>query len=59
MEKLIERRKLMKKLGGVKLLGIFAALVGIGASLFSSFVEDRKMDEKISKAVQKALEHKE
>lgn len=52
-----------KKIDPLKALGIGATVLGLAASLFSSFVEDKKTDakiaEKVNKAVMTALEKKE
>ena len=52
-----------KNTKALKVLGIGAAVLGLAASLFSSFVEDKKTDakiaEKVKEAVAKALEAKE
>ncbi len=52
-----------KKIDTLKALGIGATVLGLAASLFSSFVEDKKTDakiaEKVNKAVMTALEKKE
>lgn len=52
-----------KKIDTIKVLGIGATVVGLAASLLSSFVEDKKTDakiaEKVNKAVMTALEKKE
>lgn len=39
----------------IKTLGIAATVVGIGASLFTDWVEDKKLDEKIETKVNEAL----
>lgn len=52
-----------KKIDALKALGIGATVLGLVASLFSSFVEDKKTDariaEKVNEAVATALEKKE
>lgn len=52
-----------KSMNTLKALGIGATALGLAASLFSSFVEDKKTDariaEKVKEAVTKALEEKE
>lgn len=45
----------MKKIDGVKALGLVATIGGVALSLLSDFVEDKKMDAKIEKKVRKAL----
>lgn len=44
-----------KKIDGIKTLGIVATVVGVGASLLSSFVEDKKTDAKIAEKVNEAV----
>lgn len=55
--------KKKKKNDALKVLGIGATALGLVASLFSSFVEDKKTDariaEKVNEAVAAALEKKE
>ncbi len=55
--------KKKKKIDALKALGIGATALGLAASLFSSFVEDKKTDariaEKVNEAVAAALEKKE
>ena len=52
-----------KKIDTLKALGIGATALGLAASLFSSFVEDKKTDakiaEKVNEAVTTALKKKE
>lgn len=43
----------------IKVLGIIASAVGIGASLLSGWVEDKKMDERIDVKVNEALAKRE
>lgn len=45
----------MKKIDGVKALGLIATIGGVALSLLSSFVEDKKTDAKIEEKVLKAL----
>lgn len=45
----------MKKMDGVKVLGLIATVGGVALSLLSSFVEDKKTDAKIEEKVRKAL----
>lgn len=45
----------MKKIDGVKALGLIATVGGIALSLLSSFVDDKKTDAKIEEKVRKAL----
>ena len=45
----------MKKMDGVKVLGLVATVGGVALSLLSSFVEDKKTDAKIEEKVRKAL----
>jgi hypothetical protein len=42
----------------MKILGIVATAVGMGASLLSGFVDDKKTDAKIEERVLKALAEK-
>ena len=39
----------------IKILGIAATAMGIGATLITGWVDDKKMDEKITKKVTEAL----
>lgn len=43
----------------IKGIGIAATAIGIGASLVSSWVEDKKMDDKIEEKVNEVLTKKE
>ncbi len=45
----------MKKIDGVKALGLIATVGGVALSLLSSFVEEKKTDAKIEEKVRKAL----
>lgn len=45
----------MKKIDGVKALGVIATVGGVALSLLSSFVDDKKTDAKIEEKVRKAL----
>ena len=42
----------------IKILGIAATIVGIGATLVSEWVNEKKMDEKIEEKVNEALAKK-
>lgn len=44
-----------KKIDALKVLGIGATVLGLAASLFSSFVEDKKTDAKIAEKVNEAV----
>lgn len=44
-----------KKIDTLKALGIGATVFGLTASLFSSFVEDKKTDAKIAEKVNEAV----
>lgn len=48
----------MKKIDGVKALGVIATVGGVALSLLSSFVDDKKTDAKIEEKVRKALAEK-
>lgn len=52
-----------RKIDTLKALGIGATVLGLAASLFSSFVDDKKTDakiaDKVNQAVTKALVEKE
>lgn len=39
----------------IKVIGIAATVLGMGATLITSWVDDKKMDEKIIKKVEEAL----
>ena len=39
----------------IKALGIFATIVGVGATLLTDYVNEKKMDEKIEEKVNAAL----
>lgn len=41
--------------GLIKIIGLIASLLGIGASLVSDWVSEKKMDEKISEKVAEAF----
>ena len=43
----------------IKVIGMAAALIGIGVNLITDWVDDQKMDEKIDKKVNEALAKKE
>lgn len=43
----------------VKILGMVATAMGIGATLITSWVDDKKMDEKIIKKINEALANRE
>ena len=43
----------------IKVLGIVASLIGVGASLVSDWVNERKMEEEIDKKVNEALAKRE
>lgn len=43
----------------VKILGIAATVVGMGAALLTDWVNDKKMDEKIIKKINEALANRE
>lgn len=43
----------------VKILGIVATIVGIGATLLSDWVNEKKMDEKIDEKINEALANRE
>lgn len=43
----------------VKILGIAATVVGMGATLLIDWVNDKKMDEKIIKKINEALANRE
>lgn len=45
----------MKKVDGVKALGLIASVGGVALSLLSSFVDDKKTDAKIEEKIRKAL----
>lgn len=45
----------MKKMDGIKVLGVVATIGGVALSLLSSFVDEKKTDAKIEEKVQKAL----
>ncbi len=42
----------------IKILGIAATAMGIGATLITSWVDDKKMDEKITKKITEVLQNK-
>lgn len=44
-----------KKIDTLKALGIGSMILGVGASLFSSFVDDKKTDAKITEKVNEAV----
>ena len=44
-----------KKINTLKALGVGATVFGLAASLFSSFVEDKKTDAKITEKVNEAV----
>lgn len=48
-----------KKVSTLKVLGIAATVVGMAASLFSDWVGDKKMDDKIEEKVCEAIAKKE
>ena len=39
----------------IKILGISASVIGMGATLLTDYVNDKKSDEKIKKMIDKAL----
>lgn len=41
--------------GLIKTLGIVATIVGVGATLVTNWVNDKKMDEKIEEKINEAL----
>lgn len=43
----------------IKVLGIVASLIGVGASLVSDWVNERKMEEEIDKKVNEAMARRE
>ena len=43
----------------IKILGIVATTVGIGATLLTDWVNEKKMDEKIIKKINEALANRE
>jgi hypothetical protein len=43
----------------VKILGIVATVAGMGATLLTDWVNDKKMDEKIIKKINEALANRE
>lgn len=43
----------------IKVLGIVASLIGVGASLVSDWVSEKKMEEEIDKKVNEALAKRE
>ena len=43
----------------VKILGILATVVGIGATLLTDWVNEKKMDEKINEKINEALANRE
>jgi hypothetical protein len=43
----------------VKILGIVATVVGMGATLLTDWVNEKKMDEKIDEKINEALANKE
>mgnify|MGYP003620004500 CR=1 FL=1 len=43
----------------VKILGIVANVVGIGATLLTDWVNEKKMDEKINEKINEALANRE
>lgn len=45
----------MNKNGLIKTLGIVATIVGLGATLVTDWVNDKKMDEKIEEKINEAL----
>ena len=45
----------MKKIDTLTVLGFGATLLGLAASLFSSFVDDKKTDAKIAEKVNEAM----
>ena len=45
----------MNKGGLIKTLGIVATVIGLGATLVTDWVNDKKMDEKIEEKVNEAL----
>lgn len=45
----------MKKISGIKALGLLTTIGGIGISLLSSFVSEKQTDAKIEEKVLKAL----
>lgn len=47
--------KKRKKIDGLKALGIGATVLGLAASLFSSFVDEKKTDAKIAEKVNEAM----
>jgi hypothetical protein len=42
----------------LKVLGLAATVIGMGATLLTDWVDDKKMDEKIEEKVNAALENK-
>lgn len=40
---------------GLKILGFVASLAGFGLTLFSSWVDDKKLDNKVAEAVAEAV----
>lgn len=42
----------------IKVLGMAATVIGMGASLLTDWVDDKKMDEKIAKKVLEAIAQK-
>ena len=51
----MKEAKSMKKISGIKALGLLATIGGIGISLLSSFVSEKQTDAKIEEKVLKAL----
>jgi hypothetical protein len=49
---------LMKSKNFVKILGLAAAVIGMGATLISDWVNDRQMDERIDERISEALASK-
>ncbi len=43
----------------INVIGILATIVGAGATLANSWVEDKKLDDKISEGIDKALAERE
>jgi hypothetical protein len=49
---------LMKGKNLIKVLGLAATVIGMGAALITDWVNDKKMDEKIDERINEALANK-
>ncbi|MEG2624360.1 MAG: hypothetical protein RSC06_15835 [Clostridia bacterium] len=45
----------MKKISGMKALGLVTTIVSVGISLLSSYVSEKQLDAKLDEKVQKAF----